>query len=1653
MLTNTAQPVGPREALGDDEVSADSDAGAAWAEAALGVEESPPVPVLTPGTTVAGIFVVEELLGSGGTGAVYRVRDTVLDVLRALKVVQPTSVIRQKLREFRVLARLSHPGCVAVHDVGNDPEVGPYLVMDLVEGRAPTEVLEPGDNVHLLIFAQKVFETLAYLHERGIVHGDLKPDNVRCIDGDPAQPMLLDFGMAGEPVGDELNGGTVRYMAPELLRRQPRDARADLYAAGVMLYELAQGATPFAGETVAEVVRGHLEVDAPLLTTVVPGIDPGLSRLVDRLLRKAPGERPATARQVLSELAEVMGTDLAVAEAPDDASLLIGAPTLVGRSDALGRFDARLEMASTGTGAALWFQGPEGSGRTRLLDELSIRARLADARVVRWVATDLLGPAESLVRGLMGVLRELPVGQRTEMRLLLDGLTGREAASVGRADATELRLAGRTGHLLTVLHALAREGPLVVLIDDLDEGGPLAARVIAGLARGVGLASLLLVVTGGESSDLAEPEVADVIEAVPLSPLDRTAMAEFVRTSLGQVNGADALVDWLTEESAGNPAAALETVHWLVTTGRLRLRRGRWYVAGDLGMASAAGGESVLRRLAERRLDLIPPEARGFLRVAAVMGQTFDPEFIDRAIGMPPPADEALLELWRLRLLAPNVEGGWPLRFGQSALRQLLADELAETDRRYLHAAFAASLMDLAGGDSVEELDAAGLLGDVARHLLGSGHWRRGAPIARQAAARWLLDGVYARSRALLQAALAALPDDDAEANAERVALETVFGDLSRQVGRFGEAREAFERGLAMAAGAVAAGLRVRIGQVAVAKGSYEEGRHILETVLADPHAAQADRLEAAYTIGHAAQQQGHWERAWAAAEQARSEAEATGDPWQRARVRKLRGNICWASGRWEAALDEDRQALDGFRAVMDRHGEAEAEMSIGTALRHLARYDEALEGYEEALKSFRRMGLLSMVGKCENNMAIVHYYRGDYRRATDRFEAFLQVLEQTGERVERMRLLNNLGSVYRERGLFARSEALLLEGLQLARESDSPRVEAMILGNLGDTLLRAGRWDEARGRLRATITLSHAIGANDEEIEAVRRSMDLVALHEPEALDISVIHETIARAAEIDLRLELGNLHRLLSMALRRDGDLMGATASVRAGLSALQDTGAALELLRLEREEALVLAAQGQVEEARSRLKAELAQLSRMDAGWDLEQTAQALGAVSAQPSAQTGRLGEEMARNQLAAVVEFARRIDQIHDLQTFLDDTLKRIMELVPADRGLVIAFDRSGRPVAKTVRRADTDAPDEKEVAFSRSITLDAHRLGETIIVPVASADSRYRTAQSVGHLGLRTVVAVPIKSEGRNHGVIYVDSRTPCDAALEASVPLLEALTAIMGASLAHAELVERERARTEAMAFVVHELKTPLTSIYGYVQLMRMDADQLPDEMQSHLMVAADELGRLNRMVVDLNKLARLEHHDTLYTVVSVQVAELLDSVARNLAGLWRARNIVVSSEVPDELPLVIGNRDQLIQVVTNLLSNAIKFSPDGGEIRLSARRVSRAVDQAELGPPVPPSRFLASVQDHVSRMGEVEISVHDSGPGIPPEALDRIFRKFGQAGPDRSRSQGLGLGLAIARHIVERHAGRIWAENAPYGGAIFRFTLPALEDATFPN
>ena len=310
------------------------------------------------------------------------------------------------------------------------------------------------------------------------------------------------------------------------------------------------------------------------------------------------------------------------------------------------------------------------------------------------------------------------------------------------------------------------------------------------------------------------------------------------------------------------------------------------------------------------------------------------------------------------------------------------------------------------------------------------------------------------------------------------------------------------------------------------------------------------------------------------------------------------------------------------------------------------------------------------------------------------------------------------------------------------------------------------------------------------------------------------------------------------------------------------------------------------------------------------------------------------------------------------------------------------------------------------------------------------------------------MLALPIPGAGAIRGVLYLDSNTPCDSNLMGATGFLEGVASIIGATLVQAERLAMERDRAESMAMVVHELKAPLTAIYGYVQMLRMDEDDLPEQTGEDLRAVASELGRLNRMIADLNKIARLQHHHSLHAATPVDVAEMISTVVRGLRGMWEAKDLSVDLDLMAPLPPVFGSHDQLAQVVTNLLGNAVKFTPFGGRIRIVA--VGMDAPQTipgDLGP-ILPLTSMDFEDAAISSTGALEVRVEDSGPGIPADALETIFSKFGQAGDEKERSQGMGMGLTIARLIVERHGGRIRAGNLPEGGAVFRFTLPVIDD-----
>jgi two-component system phosphate regulon sensor histidine kinase PhoR len=223
------------------------------------------------------------------------------------------------------------------------------------------------------------------------------------------------------------------------------------------------------------------------------------------------------------------------------------------------------------------------------------------------------------------------------------------------------------------------------------------------------------------------------------------------------------------------------------------------------------------------------------------------------------------------------------------------------------------------------------------------------------------------------------------------------------------------------------------------------------------------------------------------------------------------------------------------------------------------------------------------------------------------------------------------------------------------------------------------------------------------------------------------------------------------------------------------------------------------------------------------------------------------------------------------------------------------------------------------------------------------------------------------------------------------------------------------ERLRRELTANVSHELRTPLTSIKGFAETLLGGAMRDEATARRFLEIIDKEADRLVKLVDDLLDLSRLEDKRISLQLGQVEVGTLVDETLARLRPLAGQRTIDV--QAPPTAVVALADRDRLSQVLTNLLDNAIKFTPDGGRITVGWRCTN----------------------------GEVEISVSDSGPGIPEADLPRIFERFYKA--DRARPAhpgGSGLGLAITKHIVEAHGGRIAVRSSPGTGTTFTVTLP---------
>lgn len=235
-------------------------------------------------------------------------------------------------------------------------------------------------------------------------------------------------------------------------------------------------------------------------------------------------------------------------------------------------------------------------------------------------------------------------------------------------------------------------------------------------------------------------------------------------------------------------------------------------------------------------------------------------------------------------------------------------------------------------------------------------------------------------------------------------------------------------------------------------------------------------------------------------------------------------------------------------------------------------------------------------------------------------------------------------------------------------------------------------------------------------------------------------------------------------------------------------------------------------------------------------------------------------------------------------------------------------------------------------------------------------------------------------------------------------------------------EVRRLERIRSEFVANVSHELRTPLTSIQGFLETLQDGAIDDPATLRRFLGIISNETSRLARIVDDLLDLSRLESGRLELRPVPVDLRVLIQRTLDFYTPAADTRGVTLGAALPDQLPAVPGDEDLLEQVLRNLVDNAVKYTPSGGRVQVRAETVAYSDGRRE-----------------------VVVRVSDTGPGIAPEHLPRLFERFYRVDRARSRALGgTGLGLAIVKHIVERHGGRAWVDSAPGAGATFSVALP---------
>ena len=1262
--------------------------------------------------------------------------------------------------DFRVRASLRHRGVARVYELGSDPATGaPYYTGEWIGGRPWDEVAATAEPSLLYRLCADVCSTLEHCHGRGLLHLDLKPDNLLVVaERGELRAKVLDFGLAQGRLRLGAPGGTPIYMAPEVLEGRAYDLRADLYSLGVSL--LPQERRP--------------DVPGQITAAAVPdGWPRPLATVVRRLTERDPDDRFGSARAVLRYLERAAALPAPfLRELREEESPFVGRDVAMMRlRDAFRRrFDGAALRDDPDAVAAVVLLGEPGIGKTRLMREFRATVATLPPVVVGGdpYAEDVPCPPLGDPMARLWQRREVRAGPGRPfgrvLEALIPGLRPPPEAG-GREPSGQPDLVRAAADYLVEAGKLR---PGTLFLDDLDRGDPIGPAVLAELLTRPDN-PWFVVATARALDELPRAEM------LVLGGLEERAITAMLQARFEEARVDAQLATRVRRVTGGNPAFLEVLLHEVEVVPHGR--DATTLALPDLGELKTPAD---LAEAIRQRQGGLPPEQKTPLGFLALAGRPVVLDNICLALGVDETemasALDALVERGLVR--REGRGGGARYRFAHEHHAAATAEALPAGTRRQYHAAMARLL---AHADDVDDLL------DLARHLARSDEPERAAGVLLRAAERARARFAHDVAETALRRAAAVVPERAQEVRSQ---VLLALGALLVQVGRYRAAEDSYrevERLVPDLRDAVLSGrLALHQGELALKTGEKGLGLALIE------RAARAledqdtpGELTTAYARLADAYMYEDRELARQYCDRALASVTDASDPNDLAALHRLSGQLAALSGDYAVGLEDIRTAVGQFREAGLPSEEALALNLQAQMHLDLGALDEALSVSQRAVERIEEVGDLDQFGRVATGRGDALLAAGEYaealtwyRRGLDQAVAIGHQIQEVLARMRIGRLLGRIGAPDEAQAELERA-ALVGDAIKDRGAAGEARVWLSVVRfRAGDTEGLDMLLDRAERALRP-VGLKRALDAAWMVRSALQMRMGLYA-EASAALGALLEAEPLPEVACTALRL-MSRLERA-----RADGDLPAAYGHAREALAIAERTTNPDARWRCLEEFALVSLAVDERERAAEALQ----QLQGL-ADWVDQRLPSGL-AASPRIHRAGGRLTRELGEDalpratasmqleepRLQLVAETLRALHEELPAQTHLVRLMELALELTGAERAM-IRLDGG--------RDDDGDGEGPRELfstaepfPTSERLLEGVLRTGQVTWTANAAEDPRFAERDSVLAHRLRSVLCAPLRLGDRVEGVLYVDNPFLDAAFGPREMTMLEALASLV---------------------------------------------------------------------------------------------------------------------------------------------------------------------------------------------------------------------------------------------------------------------------------